>query len=337
MNNIYHSATVKLTAWYIIIVMAISLIFSGVVYHFAMNELALGLDRQSQRIYNAYPVFDNNPFFRHASDLTNGSHHIILQLLKFNLAVLVAAGFASYWLARRTLRPIEASNERQKRFTADASHELRTPLTALRMETEVALLDNKASKSDLRTALESNLEETAKLDSLLNNLLRLSRLESDEIRHNFLPLFSDDIIKPAIAHVAKQADHKHITIKSKRSRQPLYGDTDSLIQLLVVLLDNAIKYSPERATVTVTTAAAANATRISVADHGIGIEPAALQHVFDRFYRQDAARTHGATEGYGLGLSIAKHIADVHHGTITIRSRLDRGTTVTVELPARPH
>src|SRR5206468_328883 len=95
------------------------------------------------------------------------------------------SGFASYGLARRTLRPIEESHEQQKRFTADVSHELRTPLTALKMSSEVALMDAAASKPALREALQSNLEEADKLELLINNLLRLTRLEATELQQTF--------------------------------------------------------------------------------------------------------------------------------------------------------
>jgi two-component system sensor histidine kinase CiaH len=332
-SDIYKSATLKLTAWYLALVMAISFIFSAVVYHFATSELAQGLSSQTQRIYKAFPVFSDNPFFVRKNDVATGSHHILLSLFYFNVLVLIAAGFASYWLARRTLQPIEESNERQKRFVADASHELRTPLTALKMSSEVALLDNTLSKQGLRDALHSNLEEADKLDMLLNNLLRLSRLETDEIRHKFASLPVKQLAEAAIEHVKERAGQKHITIADEAGNQLVMGDRDSLIQLLVILLDNAVKYSPEKSTVTLTSSHDTHITTITVSDHGIGIEPAALEHVFDRFYRADKARSHGDSDGFGLGLSIAKHIADLHRGIVTIRSKIGKGTHVSVSLP----
>ena len=331
MNRMYKSATLKLTAWYLVLVMAISLVFSGVVYKIAYAELAQGLRNQTVRIYEQYPVFNNNRFFIRDDDLTTGSRRILLNLLYFNLFVLVAAGFAGYWLARRTLAPIEAANEQQKRFVADASHELRTPVAALKMETEVALMDMAASKETLRQALESNLEEADKLDTLLSSLLRLSKLESGDIRQAFTTLSVTTLAELAVAHTKQLAAAKGILIENTVTDHLVTGDADSLTQLLVILLDNAIKYSPEHATVTLASAARDHTVSLTIADNGIGIEPEALAHIFDRFYRADKART--GNNGYGLGLAIAKHIADLHDGTITIKSTPGKGTRAILQMP----
>lgn len=333
MSDIYRSATLKLTAWYLALVMAISIVFSGVVYHFAMDALTKGLSRQQARIYKEFPVFSGNPFFVRASDITAGSHAILFNLFYFNLAVLVAAGFASYWLARRTLQPIEASNEQQRRFVADASHELRTPLTALKMGTEVALLDKSAPKDDLRAALTSGLEEATRLEGLLDSLLRLSQLETNGMIETRTVLLVRRLTTAAIGQTSQRAQTKHITVAADGiGRETVMGDGSSLVQLLVILLDNAIKYSPDGASVTVSATAGDATTSITVSDHGIGIEPQALTHIFDRFYRADQARS--GNSGYGLGLSIAKHIADLHDGTITITSTPGKGTTARLSLPS---
>jgi signal transduction histidine kinase len=304
------------------------------VYHFAANELAHGLNSQSERIYRAFPVFDNDPFFSRDSDLTTGEHHILLHLVEFNIVVLVAAGFASYWLAKRTLRPVELAYERQKSFTADASHELRTPLTALKMAAEVGLMDRTAGKAELRDVIASNLEEANKLERLINNLLRLSRLEASELRQHFGQVSLAKVIGAAITDTEALATSKHITVKTDQVKEEVPGDADSLTQLLVVLLDNAIKYSAEKSTIEITSSYTADTIELQVHDHGSGIAPDALQHVFDRFYRANAARTNeGSESGYGLGLSIAKYIADVHHGQLTLTSTLGQGTTATVHLP----
>lgn len=327
----YRSATIKLTIWYLVLVMAISLIFSMVVYHFATNELATGLSRQTQRIYREFPVFDNDPFFVRNSDAAIGAHNILLNLAYFNIAVLVVAGLGSYWLARRTLLPIEESNERQKRFVADASHELRTPLTAMKMEAEVALLDDNVTKSQLRNALKSAVEEADKLDTLLNSLLRLSHLESGEIRQSFEPVAVPKLITTTIDSVQKAAAVKHITIDNAVSPGMVQGNFDSLVQLFVILLDNAIKYSPEKSTITITSRLDPHTILIVIKDEGIGIEQDALAHVFDRFYRADKSRT--GHSGFGLGLSIAKHIANLHDGAITLTSTPGKGTKASIALP----
>lgn len=328
----YKSATIYLTAWYLALVMTISLIFSGVVYHFATDALAQGLTNQQQRIYQQFPVFYGNPFFIHNNDVGTGAHQILLNLLYFNVMVLLGAGFASYWLARRTLRPIEAANEQQKRFVADASHELRTPITALKMSTEVTLLDSHASTTELRAALESNLEDASRLDRLLNTLLRLSQLESDQLRQKFVTLSVLDLVNAAVDQTNPRAKAKQISIRNHVTPEhTVCGERDSLVQLLVILLDNAIKYSHEQTEVTVSSKERSLETTVTIHDHGIGIEPGALEHVFDRFYRADQARS--GNSGFGLGLSIAKQIADVHRGSITLSSTVGKGTKASLRLP----
>jgi two-component system sensor histidine kinase CiaH len=338
MTQAFKSATLKLTAYYMAIIVVICMLFSTAIYHFANNELRSGLYSQSQRIVNQYPGFDFNAALRSERDYREGTHRILRNLAYLNASVLIFAGFASYGLAKRTLRPIEESHEQQKRFTADVSHELRTPLTALHMSTEVALLDEKATKEELRTALRENLDESGKMEALINNLLRLTRLEAAEMQKDFTDLQMSEIVDAAIAEVQPQFDARGITIDNSISPEnaanyTVHGDQASLKQLFSILLENAAKYSPEHASVEVAATQTGDTTSLQIIDKGIGIDAAALPHIFDRFYRADAARTRSETSGFGLGLSIAKMIADVHCATIHITSATGHGTTVQVDLP----
>jgi two-component system sensor histidine kinase CiaH len=330
----FRSATFKLTMWYLAIVMAISVVFSFVIYHFASDALGLGLHNQTMRIYHEFPVFNNNPLLKPGKDMAAGDHQILLRLIYFNVLVLALAGIASYFLARRSLQPIEAAHERQKRFTADVSHELRTPLTSLKMTTEVALLDPKAPATELRQVLESTLEDTDKMERLINSLLRLTKLDSGQVQDNFLAVASQPIVRASIDHVQRSATSKDITIASDDHDAPLFGDAESLEQLVVIILDNAVKYSPAGSTIHIKTTKHEKTAEIVIQDEGEGISQEALPHVFDRFYRADTARQTTSESGFGLGLSIAKLIADMHHGTITITSRPGHGTTVKVVLPS---
>lgn len=332
----FRSATFKLTMWYLGIVMAISLIFSVVLYSVATGELDRGLHNETQRIYRQFPVFQGNPLLKPGVDYDSGAHRILLRLVAFNILVLAAAGLSSYWLARRTLEPIEAAHEQQKRFTADVSHELRTPLTALRMESEVALMNDKPRSDELRKTITSNLEEVTKLETLVNNLLRLSQLETDELRQHFTGLSSQTVMEEALKQIQPLADERGVKVDSKLRDLPLYGDPGSLVQLLVIILDNAVKYSPKGSAVKVRVKRQDSATVLTIEDHGKGIDPVSLQHVFDRFYRADESRTKDeSADGYGLGLSIAKLIADLHGGAISLSSRVGQGTTATIRLPQR--
>ncbi len=311
--------------------MAISIFFSIVVYAVGSDGIANGIRLQSERIYNEFPIFESNPILKPSKDIERGDHILLMRLLFFNSIVFIFAGAASYFLAIKTLGPIEETHEQQKRFTSDVSHELRTPLTAIRMESEVALMNSNLTKDELKATLASNLEETTKIENLINSLLRLSRLESEEIKKNFSPIYVKEIVKDALSNINKQAKYKNIKIINKvKVNDQILGDKNSLIQLLTIFLDNAIKYSPANKEISLVFESNKNFKNLIIKDQGIGINKKDLDHIFDRFYKSDIsrARTNDSKESYGIGLSIAKSIAEVHDINIIVTSQLNKGTTI---------
>jgi len=328
------SATFKLTMYYVLIIAVISIGFSTALYHVAVNDLAFGLQQQTRRISNDFPVFEGSPYLTVDHDLTAGKQHIIGRLVIFNIFVLALAGLVSYALARRTLQPIEDNHERQKRFTADVSHELRTPLTALTMESQVALMDAGATKAQLTQVIKSNVEEAEKLTRLVTNLLKISQLEDATALTTAITIQVNEVIQAAINQVQPLAQARGIKLKySDSPAAAVRGDQDLLNQLLIIVLDNAIKYSTPDSAVTIAATTTANEVVISIKDQGIGIAKHDLEHIFDRFYRADAARSSAQASGFGLGLSIAKLIADVHAAAITLTSKPGHGTTAELRLP----
>ena len=330
----FKKAYLQLTLWYLAIVMTISIMFSFALYNVASGELSDSLRRESARISNQYPFFQNQGLIQPKKDLGYGNHVLIVRLLTFNLIVLISAGFASYLLARKTLRPIEESHHQQKLFTANVSHELRTPLTALKMEDEVVLMNENASKSDLKQTIKSNLEEVTKIENLINNILKLTKLENDELKSEFTNVSLTDTIKDSVDQVISIASSRNIGIESEVPRDiNVFGNKSALVQLIIILLDNSIKYSKENTIIVVSIKQLdKKQAQIIIKDQGIGINPDNLKHIFDRFYQADQSRS-SELGGYGLGLSIAKSIVDIHNGTIIISSRIDNGTTVKVNLP----
>jgi signal transduction histidine kinase len=248
-----------------------------------------------------------------------------------NLGIFVGASGASYFLAKRTLRPIENALEEQRRFTADASHELRTPLAAMKTEIEVGLPT--ADPQEHPRVLRRNLEEIEKLDRLSTGLLTLARHESSAGNLTVAPVEFATVTAEAARRVAAKAKIKNITFKNEHVAGPVKGDYGSLVDLLVIILDNAIKYSPAKSEIGVHGQWTRSQLTLSVTDHGIGIAPADLPHVFRRFYRTDTARTKTGSNGFGLGLAIAKQIVERHHGSISISSTVNHGTTVTLVIP----
>lgn len=331
----FKNATFKLTLWYLGIVMIISFGFSVALYHFATNELSYGLNNQTERIYRQFPVFTDNPYLRvRDDDISRGAHHIFMRLVYFNILVLGGSGLASYLLARRTLEPIEEAHSAQKRFTADVSHELRTPLTALKMSSEVALLDPQATNQELQAAIRSNIEEASRMEQLINNLLRLTKLDNRDDGLHVVLTDSSMLVADALEQVQSAANNKSISITSTAASTSILVDPGSFTQLLVILLDNAIKYSPSKSDITISSNVVDGSFTLEIKDQGEGISREALPHIFERFYREDRARTTSTeNEGYGLGLSIAKMIADRNNATITITSSRNKGTTALVTVP----
>ena len=329
----FKNATFKLTVSYLLVVMVISLVFSAVVYRVGSDNLAFGLNRLSTELSTEFPVFSGTRLTRpNPADLSAGRRHLLDELILTNLAVLIGAGFVSYMLAQETLKPIEAAHEQQKRFTADVSHELRTPLTALKMESEVALMDDQLSTDQLRGVISSNIEEAAKLENLINNLLKLTRLEAGELQQQFVGVKLSGVIDEALFQIKPTADKRHIKLQTGKARNySVIGDRDSLLQLLIILLDNAVKYSPSKTVINVTLSKnqSDNSVDLVVEDHGQGIPAKDLERIFERFYRSNNTHSNGSG-GFGLGLSIAKLIADLHQAEITITSQLHKGTTVRV-------
>jgi two-component system, OmpR family, sensor histidine kinase CiaH len=332
------SAAFQLTLWYLGIIMLLSALFSGAIYRLSMDQLIETTDRQRAAVQRLLlpPQFETRRTeYTQALDdqLDTSRGHLLLRLGLLNLITLLLGGAAAYALARRTLRPIQDSLEAQSRFTADASHELRTPLTAMRSEIEVALRAGHLNAADARTLLGSNLEEIAKLESLSASLLRLARFENglDTATLTKVPVAA--LFEGAIdRHQAAIADRR-VQLEVHHGPETLQGDRPALIELLAVLLDNAIKYSPAGSTVTLTSKPVGNFIHLSVADVGAGIKASDIPHIFDRFYRADRSRNKEEVTGYGLGLSIAKRIAGLHHGVITVDSTPGQGSTFRVKLP----
>ena len=264
------------------------------------------------------------PQLESAQDAIQDSRkRLIITLLFINGGILLLAGAAGYFLAGQTLHPIQEMVLEQRRFISDASHEMRTPLTALRSEIEVGLLDKKMSLNGAKKLLKSNLEEVIHLQKLSNSLLDVSR-PSAVVTHTLVS--TDEVIGTARKVVSSAARKKAIDIQVKGGSYQISGDKVSLTQLLVIILDNAIKYSPKGSQTTISVSAKGESVMLRIVDQGIGISKEDLPHVFDRFYRADTARTRDG--GHGLGLSIAKRIVEEHKGKIQIESRRNAGVSV---------
>jgi heavy metal sensor kinase len=233
----------------------------------------------------------------------------------------------------RMIARLEESFLQINRFSADASHELRTPLTVLQGELEAIAQKGQGLPEDVRDTIGSALEETQRLSKIVASLLAISRLEAGEARVQPVRLDFAELARTTTDQMKLLAEEKRISLTSDGSESvEVEADPSRLKQLVVNLLDNAIKYTPEGGNVSISVMRRDDHAVLEVADSGLGISADDLPHVFERFYRADKARSR-QMGGTGLGLSIVRSICLAHGGQITVNSTEGRGSLFRVELP----
>ncbi len=338
--NIFALTKLKVATVFVVVTVFISLLFSTLIYTVVVNNLKLSFNNAEMR-FNArmrnhrvqkldqlVSVSDVHAMF--SQELKRSQQSVLFYLSIINLFILVLSISISYYLADKILAPIDQVIQEQKRFIADASHELKTPLTSLKTSIEVAIRDKKLP-SEVKKLLQYNVEDIDSLNQLVNKLLELSSLETKQPTMKLVRV--DRVIQSAVGKVKSLARNKKIKVITKLNRQSIRGDKDLLVELFVIILDNAIKFSDSKSKVVVTTKVTKKHLVIFVKDFGVGIEPKYLTHIFDRFYQVNSARTKELNSGFGLGLSVAKEIVEVHHGKLSVQSRLGKGTVLSVKLP----
>ncbi len=228
---------------------------------------------------------------------------------------------------------LEASFEQVQQFSMDASHELRTPLTIMRGEIELALRGNKKTASYKKT-LASLLEEVLRMTSIIEGLILLAKADSGNAKMEKKPTRLDSLVSEIREDADILAEQKKISVSISRLDEiTVMGDPVRLRQLMLNLVDNAIKYTPEGGQVTLSLQRLNGDANFTVEDTGIGIPPRDMKRIFDRFYRVDKSRSR-LPDGLGLGLSISKWVAEAHGGRLLAESRIGSGSRFTVILPA---
>jgi signal transduction histidine kinase len=252
-------------------------------------------------------------------------------LLLIALGAVATSAFVGLVLADRALEPARIAFARQQSFIADASHQLRTPLTLLRADAEVLLMEAERSPND-RELLEDIVAEAAHMDVLTTNLLTLARLDAGEHHLELEAIDLGEFAHNISSRFGSLAKQRRIDVCEDLAPATLVADQHLLEQAALVLVDNAIKYTPPGGTITLRTGTRTGCPFFSVEDNGIGIASTDLPGVAERFYRVDPARSH--KQGSGLGLAIARGIAATHGGSLEIQSVLGEGTSVTLSFPS---
>jgi len=231
------------------------------------------------------------------------------------------------------LDSLDQAFSRQRRFVADASHELRTPVAVIRSKTDVARLWAKTPQ-DYLTVLEGVNAEAERLGHLISDLLALARGDEGRTHFEREPMRLDLVARAVAANTELLAAECGITLEVQESRPvTILGDEARLIQVVLNLVENAVRYTNPGGRVSVTVEARQDQALLSVRDTGIGIAPEHLPHLFERFYRADPARRRTGGSSSGLGLAIVEWVVHAHGGTVSVESQLGQGSCFTVMLP----
>ncbi len=296
----------------------------------------VGADGTRVRLLTERLTRDDGPELLQVGRALNEQDAALRQLLLGLVALgglsTVVVGWASWWLAGRSLVPAQRAWERQQTFVANASHELRAPLTLLRASSEV-VLRGLAPNDDNRELLIDVLAETDHMTRLVEDLLLLSRLDAVRISFERTPIAAQELLDEVVRHIGRVAEQQQVTVRVTGAQGRVFGDRARLRQVLLILLDNALRYTPAGGSVLLQAETAGNVARWSVIDTGSGIDASHLPHLFERFYRAEHSRSEQQS-GSGLGLSIAQALVVGQGGTISISSMPGRGTTVSLQLPA---
>jgi signal transduction histidine kinase len=296
-------------------------------------------DQQLQILMIAKPIYDRNQLVGYlylGHNITDLSHLLKGLFMILVISALFFSGIAFYFsrvMSKRAMIPIEQAFKRQQEFVADASHELRTPLSVMLSSLDILEMEDQ-HQNEISAKMVDNLkDEVKRMTGLVGNLLTLARSDSDDQKISFEVFDLRPVAERTINSFEAHAHSKNIQLEliSPESIR-INGNKERLTQLLYILFDNAIKYSQESGSVSLSLWIEASMIFISVKDTGIGIDEKDLTHIFERFYRVDKARTRHLG-GHGLGLSIAKWIVDIHGGRITVVSKLGEGSTFLVKIP----
>lgn len=253
------------------------------------------------------------------------------------ICALALTGFylISRFLAKLSLRPVERAWEQQRQFVADASHELKTPITVILANTGIVLAHPDDSIREQAKWIDYIQDEAVRMKALVDDLLFLAKSDAARLPSHPTQVRLDQLVTGSLLPFESVAFEAGVTLSEEVTPGiSIQGDEAQLRRLVVILLDNAVKYAGENGTVTVRLSRVQDRPQLSVHNTGPAIPPEHLPHLFERFYRSDAARdrTQG---GYGLGLSIAKSVVEGHGGKISVTSTHEDGTTFTVVFPKK--
>jgi signal transduction histidine kinase len=316
-NKLFQNARLKLTAYYVFIMSIILIIFSGALIYTIDINIEENLSGKIIITENVENPLD------HTTDEIENLIYYIDGILLMIIAIL------SYFLAGRTLKPINDNLNAQKQFSTDASHDLRTPISIIISESEVALSEN--NNKYFKNVIQSNLEEAKKMSKLVNDLLLISRGEDKDINNIYTRIDLHNFMNKIVSKMKVQALNKGLTLViSNYIKIFTKVNISNFERAILNILQNAINYT-NKGGIKVTVTDDNKKAYIEISDTGVGIKEEDLPFVFDRFYKAEHSRNDQS--GSGLGLCISKQIITEHNGGIEIKSKVNVGTTITISIP----
>lgn len=322
-KNNYNKERIKLTILYSTIICVIVLILSFIIIQTQNRQLDrfTNPNRRSMLRYK----FTEFELQKVSEAIREIKAENLRNIIILDFALIIPALIISYYLSGKTLEPIIASLEKQKRFISDASHELKTPLTNIKIEAEVLNRSSKATIDDYREFTSHVIEDVNRLDNLVVALLDSARLENNIIVQNS-KIELNSFIRSVIEKFYERAKKKNIEIKFEQNNENilLESDRNLLERLISIIIDNAIKYNKENGQIIIKSFLNHDKKNVvSIKDTGVGIDDKHINRIFDRFYRVSEDRNE---KGFGLGLAIAKEIAEKLNINIQVKSTLNKGT-----------
>ena len=254
------------------------------------------------------------------------------RLFSMSAIIITTSIIASYMLSKKTLKPIMQAWERQTEFVQNAAHELRTPLTIIQAKQQLLLEEPDSKIIDKSEDISLTINETRRLTKLVKELMILAMADSNQLQIKKETTNIDEVIRKITIPYMEYAkmQNKELIVELNCNRE-VNIDINKITQLMVILLDNAMKYTKEGEKITVQTHCKEGKCTIEVIDEGIGISNEQKKHIFERFYRADKARTR-ETGGTGLGLAIAQTIVKAHGGSIKVYNNEPKGTKFVVKI-----
>lgn len=320
MKHEYHNRRIQLTIVYSIILLSVITFFSVILWQSQNRQVDRFLDSGRMRFIRR---LSDDEYKRIKATIDEIKFENFIHFIMLDSVLIIISVALSYYLSEKTLEPIFSALARQKQFISDASHDLRTPLTNMKTEAEVLARNPSTTLEEYKIFANNVVKDVDRLNKLIDFMLESARLEHLVV--NLQDIYLKDLMREILDDFRSRIQEKNLELHEEYPDDDIVIKSDKklLTRLIYVIVDNSIKYNKENGSVKIKIYKSGPNICLAIQDTGIGIEKSKIKYIFDRFYRVAEDRH---TEGFGLGLAIAKEIANKLNIKITVKSRVDVGT-----------